>query len=145
VKEKIKKLSALRTQITPHNAGMVVLGIILLSVSWSSAKAIQRNHDLQKQVSQLEQEIAVQALENETQKLRNEFYKTDEFLELAARRQFGRAAPGETVLVVPREVAARYIQPPTTTLQAEQQADNRPQWQQNFSAWLDFLLGRSDT
>lgn len=128
-------------------AGLVVFGVLALLVSWSGVNVIQTNYDLQKQISKLEQQKQVQELENNNLRLRNEYYNTDQYLELAARRQFGKAAPGEKLLLVPKSVALAH----TTDLPApEKQATQKPQphkptYQKNFEAWLDFFFHRPST
>ena len=124
--------------------GLVFFGALVLLVSWSGIQVIQTNYDLQKQISQLQQQNEVQQLENNNLKLRNEYYNTDEYLELTARKQFGKAAPGETVLLVPKSVAlAHTVAPPqTATKSAVVSVVHKPGYQQNFEAWMDFFLHR---
>ena len=74
---------------------LIAFGVIALIVSWNGLKAIQSNYEFQKQIARLEQQNEVSKLENDNLNLKNEYYNTDEFLELSARRQFGLAAPGE--------------------------------------------------
>ncbi len=121
--------------------GLLAFGVIALLVTWSGVKSIQTNYDLQKQISQLTQETGVQKLENSNLKLRNEYYKTDTFLELAARRQFGKAAPGETVYIVPKKVALAnsVAVPAPKDVKAQQEAD-KPTYQKNLEAWRDFFF-----
>lgn len=126
--------------------GLVAFGVVAVLVSWSGLKSIQTNYELQKQIAQLEQQNKVKELENTNQKLRNEYYKTDEFLELAARRQFGKAAPGEKVYLVPKSVAlANTVELPKNK-QAEKQQSlvSKPSYQTNFEAWVNFYLNRND-
>jgi cell division protein FtsB len=146
-KIKKSKVSHLLWQLSDmRTLGMVVFGVIVLTVSWSGVKAIQQNYELQKQISRLEQENTVKRLENENQKLRNKYYETDQYLELAARRQFGLAAPGETVVIIPKAVAiARVADIKTEEVVAKPATvDTKPDYQRNLEAWLNFFLGRQD-
>jgi len=124
--------------------GLVIFGVLVLLVSWSGIQIIQANYDLQKQISQLQQQNEVQQLENTNLKLRNEYYNTDEYLELTARKQFGKAAPGETVLLVPKSVAlAHTTAPPTSETKIKTSTViHKPTYQRNFEAWMDFFLHR---
>jgi cell division protein FtsB len=122
---------------------LVFLGITLL-VTWSGVKAIDTNYGLQKQVATLQQENAIQKLSNGNLSLQNEYYNTNQYLEVAARQSFGLGAPGETELLVPTSVA---MADTVTLTNPEQQqtakaADKQPKYQQNFEAWMDFLLHR---
>ena len=121
--------------------GLIVFCIIALLVSYNGLSAIQTNYVLQKQIAQLEQENKIRELENTNLKLRNQYYTTDQYLELQARRQFGKAAPGETVVLVPRHVAlSRTVDEPEAQKQAEDQKPRKPRYQQNFESWIDFFF-----
>jgi len=124
--------------------GQVVLAIIVLLASWSTVSAIQTNYELQKQVSELEQKVEISRLEAQNLRLKNQYLETDTFLELAARRQFGRAAPGEKVLLVPKDVALAYT---VTEEDADLQATvetNKPAYQQNLEDWSNFFFRNAD-
>lgn len=125
-------------------AGMVVFGVIVLLITWSGVKVIDTNYGLQKQISQLKQENAVRRLENQNIALKNEYYKTDTYLELQARKSFGLARPGETVLVVSKDAAlARLVASPKAKATKTGSAkDNHPFFVQNFESWVDFFLHR---
>jgi len=121
--------------------GIVMFLIIALLISWSGIKVIETNYRLQKEIARLQQETEIKKLENRNLALENKYFETDEYLELEARRNFGLAAPGETVLVVPKQVAMKYTVP-------EEESGNplvvkethKPRWQQNIDDWMKFLL-----
>lgn len=122
--------------------GLVLFLVVALMVSWSGAKVIQTNYELQKQISQLEQEIQVQQLANENLKLQNQYFRTDQYLELKARQDFGLGARGETQLIVPQEVAEKYIAQAPGSGPAPPADIRQPAYQRNFQAWLDFFMHR---
>ncbi|MGZ6004902.1 MAG: FtsB family cell division protein [Candidatus Saccharimonadales bacterium] len=127
--------------------GLAVFGVIALMVTWSGIKAVQTNYSLQKQISSLQQQNDVAALQNNNLKLQNQYLETDQFLELTARREFGLAAPGEKVLLVPPAVAlahARDLSVESDNKQKVQTID-KPLYQQNFEHWIDFFLHRPIT
>ncbi len=126
--------------------GMLVFLVILLLVSWSGVKTIETNYALQKQISRLQQENAVKKLTNENMKLENQYFNTPQYLELAARRDFGLAAPGEPVIAVPRAVALSYtVDLPKPAVAEKTKAQSEPSvHQRNFQAWVDFLFHRNN-
>lgn len=137
LKEYVGQLRDLRV------VGLLAFLIIVLLVSWSGVKAIETNYNLQKEISALQQENEVKRLANENLRLENEYFESDHYLELAARKDFGLAAPGETVLNVPRSVALSF----TVDLPQEVDEDapakvEPPAYQRNFQAWMDFLFHR---
>ncbi len=138
LKNFITRLSDLRF------VGQIVFVVIVLLMSWSGMKAIQTNYELEKQIAGLQQKVNISELENQNLELENEYLQTDQFLELAARQQFGKAAPGEKIYVIPDEVAQRYaIKPEQTKTDAERKAE-KPGYQKNLEAWANFFFRKSD-
>ena len=126
--------------------GMLVFGVIVLLVSWSGVKVIETNYALQQQIARMEEETKLLELQNANEKLKNEYYKTDQYLELQARKQFGKAAPGETVLVVPESVALKYTKDfgnDKAENKSSFQQKEKPFYQKNIEAWMSFFFRRS--
>ncbi len=126
--------------------GMLVFGVIVLLVSWSGVKVIETNYALQQQIARMEEETKLLELQNANEKLKNEYYKTDQYLELQARKQFGKAAPGETVLVVPESVALKYTKDFSNDKaenKSSVQQKEKPFYQKNIEAWMSFFFRRS--
>lgn len=124
--------------------GLIVFTVIALLVTWSGIKVVQTNYDLQKQISTMQQENAVKKLENSNLALRNQYYETDQYLELVARRQYNKALPGEKLLIVPESVAlAHTVEVNVPGLEGGDQPsaqEEGPWYERNFNAWLDFLF-----
>ncbi|HKU19015.1 MAG TPA: septum formation initiator family protein [Candidatus Saccharimonadales bacterium] len=123
--------------------GLLFFLIVLLLITWSGVKAIDTNYGLQKQISQLQQQNAVQQLANNNLKLQNDYYNSSQYLELAARQDFGLSAPGETVLVVSHRVAMAHTVDLTQGKSvAAEKTGKASAVQRNFQAWMDFFLHR---
>jgi cell division protein FtsB len=124
--------------------GLMAFVVIIILVTWSGVKAVQTNYDLQKQIAELQQQNQVSELQNQNQKLKNEYLNTDQFLELSARRQFGLAAPGEKVVLIPPTVALAHTKDLASTPKVNTPAPvvTKPAYQRNFEAWVDFFLHR---
>jgi len=131
-----------------RNIGLYIFGLVVVAIAWSGAKTVQNNYALQKQISTLKQQNAVLQLQNGNTELQNEYYKTDQFLELSARQNLGLAAPGEQVMIVPKNVAMSYIDQDlakSTSQPNNTPPDKRPGYIKNLESWRDFLLGRKAT
>jgi cell division protein FtsB len=129
-----------------RNIGLYVFGVVIVAIAWSGAKTVQSNYELQKKIATLKQENDVLWLQNSNTYLQNQYYKTDQYLELSARQNLGLAAPGEQVLLVPKDVAMRYVDPAldkSNQSEKEAVADKRPVYVKNLESWRDFLLGRN--
>lgn len=124
-----------------RNIGVYVFVLIVLAVFWSGVKTVQTNYQLQQKVATLEQENENRRLENENLQLKNKFLETDQYLELSARRNLSKAGEGETVVNIPQEVALKFA--PEQTKPQEQASQNQEPG--NFQAWINFLLGRTQT
>jgi cell division protein FtsB len=125
--------------------GLIMFLVVLLLISYSGVKVIETNYTLQRQISELDQKKQLQELTNTNLKLTNDYYNTNQYLELMARQNFGKAAPGETVIVVPKSVAlAHTIDKPNTDASTTKETDaKQPTYQRNFQAWIDFLFHRT--
>lgn len=134
-------------QITDvRNIALYIFALIVLAITWSGVKTVQTNYELQKKISALHQQNEVLKLQNENVALQNQYFQSDDYLEFAARRDFGLAAPGERVLLIPKSVALKYVDPSIKSGATETEAiklpDNRPKYIKNLEDWRDFLLGR---
>jgi len=126
--------------------GLLVFLVIVLLVTWSGVKAIQTNYSLQKQISQIQAEVQVQKLENTNLQLENEYYNTNQYLELSARQSFGLAVAGETELTVPKSVALSHIVNLSSQISTSSKVPvSQPSWQNNFEGWVNFFLHRQPT
>jgi cell division protein FtsB len=125
--------------------GLLVFCVIALLVSWNGLAAIQTNFVLQKQIARLEEENKVKELENTNLRLKNAYFNTDQYLELQARKQFGKAAPGETLVLVPKHVALAKTVDIKKDTPPEQPVPRpeKPAYQDNFEDWMDFFFHRS--
>jgi cell division protein FtsB len=141
---KIKNNQILKSVIEPKNLGLYVLVIVALSVTWSTIKIIEKNYELEKQITVLQQQVDVLGQQTKNQELKNAYYKTDAYLDLAVRKYFGKAIPDEKLILVPSEVAAKYIHPETSATNSQKSSKSKPKFIQNWQDWIDFFLHRQN-
>ncbi|MEX2006595.1 MAG: septum formation initiator family protein [Candidatus Saccharimonadales bacterium] len=128
-----------------RNIGLYLFVLFVLAMTWSGIKTLQTNYELQKQISVLRQENVVLNLQNQNTQLQTQYFETDQYLELAARENFGLAAPGEKVILIPKETALKYIDPksvPQTVAATDLESQESQGISKNLQDWRDFLLGR---
>ncbi len=108
--------------------GIAVVLIILWLVA-NSIVAIQNNFQRQVELDNMKQEVALIQLENETAEFQNEYYKTNEYLDLRARQLLGKASPGEKVVILPppASMAPKSAEEPVYRT-AMQNRSNLEQW-----------------
>jgi cell division protein FtsB len=125
-------------------AGQVVFVVIVLLVSWSGIKTIQTNYGLQKQIAELNQQNSLKKLENSNLALQNEYFKSRQYLELAARQNYGLALPGEKEVIVPASVALSYTVDLPEEKTEQVQTEHKPtSFEKHLTKWVDFFLNRS--
>lgn len=116
--------------------GLVVVAVVI-SMVIGSVQAIQQNFQGQLKVDEIEQKVAVLELEVETQKLQNQYFTTDEFAELQARRLLNKAGEGERVINLP----ASTIQKPAAQTAGQQTPTQLGlKDRSNLEQWLYFLF-----
>ncbi|MDQ3123360.1 MAG: septum formation initiator family protein [bacterium] len=146
--EKIKTLNKVKIVAyfsDVRNIGLLIFVLMALLVTWSGIKVVQTNYDLQKQISKMQQQNVVRKLENSNLALENQYLQTDQFLELAARRQYNLGLPGEKMLIVPKSIAMKHsIDIPVTEKDSDVPPieETGPWYERNFNAWLEFLVRR---
>jgi len=123
--------------------GQMIFLVIVLLISWSGVKVIQTNYGLQKQISVLKQQNSLQQLQNENLALQNQYYSSNQYLDISARQNFSLAAPGEKEIIVPQQVALSYITNlPQPTITSTIAPSKQPAYQRNFQSWVNFFLHR---
>lgn len=141
--EKIKKYLKLIAYLRDVRfIGLGVFAMIGLLVAWSTLGAIQVNYELQQQIARLEEQNKIHELENSNLRLRKQYYETEQYLELTARRQFSKGAEGETLVLVPRSVAlAKTVDLPDEYKEPKREdRAPKPSYQRNFEAWMRFFF-----
>ena len=123
-------------------AGQIVFGIIVVLVSWSGVNAIDTNYQLQQQIATLQQQNKLQQLVNDNLSLQNQYFNSNQYLELSARQNFGLGLPGEKELIVPKNVALAYTVPVPDQLTTAKPVAEPPFYQRNIQAWVNFFLHR---
>jgi cell division protein FtsB len=124
-------------------SGQLIFVVIILLISWSGVRAIQTNYGLQRQSSEIRQQNELANLQNNNIVLQNQYYNSNQYLELSARQNFGLAAPGEKELIVPDSVASIYVTNQPTASSATSKVAGQPGYQEHFQAWVDFFMHRN--
>lgn len=133
-----KRLSPLlKRMMTVEALAAFVIVLTVAAVSYNTSQVILQNYQLQRQVSEAQQQVAIAELEVDNQRLTNEYYKTDAFLDIAARRQLSKGLDGEKLVIVPQSVALSYIPAEST----QQQQTRSTEKLSNLTLWLRFITG----
>ena len=117
----------------------VVLGLaVILCLTWTyqSIAAMSRNWELSEKLTAERKELELVSLEVEAAELANEYYKSDEYQELMARRNLDKKLSGENMVVMPEnsEVAKNKHKESTGAVVVEQPGYS------NFEKWMMYLF-----
>ena len=141
--EKIKNSSFSKSLFFSRNLGLYAVFLIGLSVTWSTVKIIQKNYILQRQITTLQQSVAVQTQMNQNETLLIKYYSSDSYLSLEARKYFNKALPGEKLILVPTAISNKYIH--QTAVINSDISKNTPKAKvlQNWQDWVNFFFHKT--
>ncbi len=130
------KFGLKRDFLTVEN--VVLLFAIILCLVWTfqTITAMSRNWELSERLTEERKKLELISLEVESAELANEYYKSNEYQELVARKNLDKKLPGENMVVMPEnsEVAKNKHQDEPKTL-----AMDEPEYT-NFEKWMMFLF-----
>lgn len=85
------------------NVVLIIALVFCLIWTWGSISSMTRNWSLAQELMNRQREKALLELEVETLELENEYYLSEEYQELAARKYQGKMLPGETMVYLPED------------------------------------------
>lgn len=117
---------------------LTVAAVFCLAWTWGSIDAMSRNWSLAQELMSRQREKALLELEVETLELENEYYRSYEYQELAARKYQGKMLPGETMIYLPDNSKAALSKHKTTSTE---ETTITVTAMNNLEQWLAFLFG----
>ena len=115
---------------------ILIMALILCSVwTYQSIVAMSRNWELSERLATEYKNLELIKLEVESAELENEYYKTDEYQELIARRDLDKKSPGENLVILPSNSE-------TAKNKHKNQSPNstKDQAYSNFEIWMKYLF-----
>ena len=123
--------------LTMNNIVLIIAIFVAASWTWGSMQAMQRNYGLQKELDSKQRQAELLKLEADTLRYQQNYYKSDEYKELAVRERLGLVFPGEKVLILPKNS--------DEAKKADASFDNKtvvsPVQSSNFQQWVNFPFG----
>lgn len=119
---------------------LIVAASCCLAWTWGSIDAMSRNWTLAQELMNRQREKAILELEVETLELENEYYKSHEYQELAARKYQGKMLPGETMIYLPDNSETARTKHKTTNDDGAT-SNIATTTMSNLEQWLAFLFG----
>ena len=120
--------------LTIENVFLFVAIALCLMLTYQSVVAMSRNWELSEKLRAEKKELELLTVETEASELENEYYRTDEYQELLARRSLDKQFPGENMVVMPEnsEEAKNKHSETKTVATAKEYS--------NFEKWMKFLF-----
>ena len=115
---------------------VVLMLAIFLCLMWTyqSIAAMSRNWELSERLTAERKNLEYLNLEVESIELENEYYKTDEYQELMARKHLDKKFAGENLLILPENSTEAKQKYQTTEVAQEENSSS------NFEKWKLFLF-----
>lgn len=132
-----KLIHRLRHYATLNNGAIIVAALIALSWLWGTVVTLQKNFVLQQEVDALDERIQISEIENANLGFQRQYYKSNEYLELAARDKLGKATPGEKLIILPPVPEAPKTEETDTVSPVVEPS--------NLEQWMRFFFGRQSS
>lgn len=121
--------------LTVENLILVFAIALCLVWTFQSIGAMSRNWALSEKLAEEKRNLELIKLEVETKELENEYYKTEEYQELLARKYSEKMLSGENMVVMPansEEAKNKHSQVYSVEVPKEERS--------NFEKWMAFLF-----
>ncbi|MBR3144107.1 hypothetical protein IKF12_02840 [Candidatus Saccharibacteria bacterium] len=139
VKDKLRQLKykVKHDYLAIENIVLVVAVIMCLTWTFQSIEAMSRNWTLTERLNTERKNLELLKIEVETAELENEYLKSDEYQELAARKHANKMLPGENMVALPEnsESAKNKHQKTEVATTSDETKDYS-----NPEKWLRFLF-----
>ena len=119
-----------------ENVALAIAIIMCLTWTYQSIMAMNRNWELTERLNTENKTLQLLKVEVEAAELENEYYQTDEYQELMARKLLDKKQPGENMVVMPEnsEVAKNKHRTVTVTMETNTKELSNPE------KWLSYLF-----
>ena len=128
------KYSLKHDYLTVENVVLFLAIVLCLVWTYQSIVAMSRNWELSERLSAEKKALELLQIEVEAAELENEYYKTEEYQELIARKYLDKQLPGEHMVVLPEnsEIAKNKYKITEEEISTKQYS--------NFEKWMKFLF-----
>ena len=114
-----------------------MLGLLILFCficTYQSIASMSRNWELSETLTREKNQLELLKVEVETMELENDYYQTEEYQELMARKLLDKKLPGENMVVMPENSAEALAKHQVVTEKREEGEKS------NFEKWMMYLF-----
>ncbi len=120
---------------TVENVVLFLAIILCLVWTYQSIMAMSRNWSLSERLTAERKELELLSVENEAAELENEYYRSNEYQELIARKYLDKQLAGEKMVVLPENS----VEAKNKHRQVEKPDEVKSDYS-NMEKWLNFLF-----
>lgn len=116
---------------TIENVVLVLAIILCLNWTYRSIEAMSRNWELSERLNTAEKNLELKKVEIEMAELENDYYKTSEYQELAARKFANKQLEGEKMVYLPENSSTaknKHSNEVAVTVEEKKEYSNFEQW-----------------
>lgn len=117
-----------------ENVVLILAIILCLTWTYQSILAMSRNWELSERLTAERKNLELLNIEVETIELENEYYASDEYQELLARKTLDKKLPGENMVVMPENSDSAKSKHQVITIETAEKTYS------NFEKWLQYLF-----
>ncbi|MBR2641335.1 hypothetical protein IKD49_02685 [Candidatus Saccharibacteria bacterium] len=120
--------------LTVENVFLVAAIILCLTLTYQSIMAMSRNWELSERLGAEKRQLELLSIENEKSQLENEYFRSEEYQEILARKFLDKQLPGEKMVVLPEnseKAKNKHV------AKEEEIAEKR---YSNFEKWMMYLF-----
>ena len=117
--------------LTVENVVLMLAILLCLIWTYQSITAMSRNWELSEKLTTERKELELASVEVEAAELENEYYKSEEYQELMARKFLDKKMPGENMVVMPEnseEAKNKHKEATAENLEEEKEYSNIEKW-----------------
>lgn len=119
---------------TLENTAMLLAIFLCLMWTFQSIEAMSRNWELSERLGEERRSLELLKIETQMAELENEYYRSDEYQELLARKTAGKQLPGEHMVAMPENTEAA-----KNKHQQKEVAEEKKEYS-NYDKWMMFLF-----
>ena len=120
--------------LTVENVVLVVAILLCLVWTYQSITAMSKNWELAEMLTTEKKKLELLKVEVEAAEVENEYYKTDEYKELLARKYLDKKGVGENMVVMPNNSEEALVKHATV------EVDTVDKEYSNFEKWMMYLF-----
>ena len=122
--------------LSVENVVFFIAIVMCLVWTYQSIEAMSRNWSLVEHLNSEQKALDLLRIEIEATELENEYYKSAEYQEIAARKFANKQLPGENMVYLPENSNAAKTKHQKTTTQSQSIESTKS----NFEQWMTYLF-----